>query len=95
MQIGMKTMIFFWKITFRLQHDCNENKNNMYWKQGYLYVCIGLFVFPCSRYWLNKKHTTPYVIDGAIQKGLSEHISTRCVLKQTELQISKRIPRVS
>ena len=25
-----KTKAYFWKINFRFQHDCNENKNNMY-----------------------------------------------------------------
>ena len=56
-------------------------------------ICMCLFVFICCRYWLNQKHT-PSVIDKAIQKGLSEHISTHCVLKQAELQISTRRPRV-
>ena len=39
--------------------------------------------------------TTPSVVDRAIQKGLSEHISTRCVLKQAELQINTHRPHVS
>ena len=39
--------------------------------------------------------TTPSVIDRAIQKELSEHISTHCVLKQAELLINTRRPRVS
>ena len=32
--------------------------------------------------------------DKGISKGLSEQISTHCVLKQAEVQISTRIPRV-
>ena len=32
--------------------------------------------------------------DKGIKKGLSEQISTHCVLKQAEVQISTRIPRV-
>ena len=32
--------------------------------------------------------------DKGIQKGLSEQISTHCVRKQAEVQISTRIPRV-
>ena len=37
---------------------------------------------------LTQKHTTASVFDKAIKK------STHCVLKQAELQISTRIPRV-
>ena len=33
--------------------------------------------------------------DKAIKKGLSEHILTHCVLKQAELHIGTRRPRVS
>ena len=59
-------------------------------------ICIWLFVFICficCRFWLNQKHTMPSVLDKAIWKGLSEQISTDCVVKQTELQISTRRPR--
>ena len=88
--MGMKTMIFLGKkidfnmIAMKMRKICIDNKAIFTW----------LSVFICCRYWLNQKNTSS-VFDKAIKKGLSEQISTHCVLKQAELQISTRIPRVS
>ena len=65
-------------MAMKIRLICIDNKATFIW----------LFVFICCRYWLSQKHTTASVFDKAIKK------STHCVLKQAELQISTRIPRV-